>query len=148
MTGQPDSTGQAAQPADQDISQNFTELRSTIVAVNQLGDNVREGKVTLDPAVGASLLAALREHADDVTEWQQRVGDLAQPLPMGNNPVGAAMGGKFAGRATGQDMALASVLATYHEAVLDATNAIDEAMRRYADTEDGISQAFNRMTAN
>lgn len=148
MTGQPDSAAQPAQPADQNFSQNYTELSRAVVAVNQLGENVREGKVSLDPAVGAALLAALREHADDVIDWQQRVGELAQNLPMGNNPVGTAMGAKFSGRAQGQDMALASVLDAYHEAVVDATTAIDQAMRLYHSNEDQISQAFGRIQAD
>jgi hypothetical protein len=144
VTGQTDP-GAAAAP-DQNFSQNFSELKSAAVAINQLNENVRDGKVTLDPQTGADLLAALREHGQDVTDWQSRVGELAQPLPLGNNPVANAMGEKFSGRATGQNMALSSVLSTYHDAITDATNAIDEAMQRYADNEQTFSQSFRRLS--
>jgi hypothetical protein len=75
VTGQPDGS---AQPTNQDTSQNFTELRTAVTQVGQLGANVRAGKVTLDPAVGAKLLASLRAHAEDVAVWQRQVGDLAR----------------------------------------------------------------------
>lgn len=146
MTGQPDSASQPAQPAEQNFSQDYTELRQAVVGVNQLSANVRDGKVTLDPATGAALLAALREHADDINNWMRRTGELAQHLPMGNNPVGTAMAGKFSGRAEGENMALATVLAQYHDAVSAATDAIDAAMRQYQANEEHISQSFNRIS--
>ena len=147
MTGQPDNSTQSTQSTNEDASQNFTELRAAVTQVGQLGQNVRDGKVTLDPAVGAKLLSALRSHADDVGDWQRQVGQLAQPLPMGNNPVGTSMGEKFSQRADGHGTALATVLAQYRSAVTDAGDAVEQAMQLYASNEDNIQQAFGRISA-
>lgn len=144
MTGQADDS---AALTNDDASQNFTELRVAVTQVGVLGKNVREGKVTLDPAVGAQLLAALRSHADDVAGWQSHAGELSRPLPMGDNPIGTAMATKFTARANGHGTALATVLAQYHKAVTDAGNAVEQAMRRYAGTEHTIQQSFTRISA-
>jgi hypothetical protein len=148
VAGQPDEQANATAPADQDFSQDFTELRGAVAQVGQLTANVRDGKVTLDPAAGAQLLAALRTHTEDITSWQGQVGELSGSLPLGNNPVGNAMGVKFSHRADGDSMSLASVLTQYQSAVADATAAIEQAMQRYASTEDDIQQNFGRISAS
>jgi hypothetical protein len=144
LTGQQDALTQAT---GGDSSRNFSELGAAVADVGQLGVNVRAGRVRLDPAVGAQLLATMRAHADDIAAWQQRVDDLARPLPLGNNPVSTSMGAKFNGRAQGRDTALATVLAQYRDAVLDASDAIEQAMRGYAATENAIHDALRRISA-
>lgn len=145
MTDQSDTT---AQPTGPNTSLNFSELRQAVADVGQLGVNVRAGRVRLDPAVGSALLVAMRAHADEIAEWQRRAGELAQPLPLGNNPVGNSMGVKFAGRAQGHDTALSTVLAQYRDAVADASTAIEQAMQRYAGNEQAVHDSFRRISAN
>jgi hypothetical protein len=150
VTGQPDTSAEydESPQSDGNASQNFTELHQAVVQVNQLGDNVHSGKVTLDPAVGAGLVAALRAHSDDIADWQRQVGSLARELPMGANPVGSAMGQKFSQRAVGHDVALSTVLAQYRATVDDATGAIENAMSRYRGTEEEIHQSLGRIQAD
>jgi uncharacterized protein YgfB (UPF0149 family) len=131
--------------ASQSTGQQVAQLRDAMAQVGQLTVNVRDGKVTLDPAAGAQLLAALRAHGADIASWQRQVGDLSGALPLGNNPVANSMGHKFAQRADGDGLSLATVLAQYETAVADATDAIEQAMQRYADNEDSIGQDFGRI---
>jgi hypothetical protein len=134
---------------DQAAPQQYVAaLRTAVAQVGQLTTNVQDGKVTLDPAAGAQLLAALRAHTEDITTWQRQIGQLSASLPLGNNPVANSMGIKFSHRADGGDMSLATVLAQYQTAVTDATDAIDQAMQRYAENEDTIGQTFGRIAAN
>ena len=144
MTGQSDPT---AQPTAPSTSENFSELRQAVADVGQLGVNVRAGKVRLDPAVGSALLVAMRAHAEEIAQWQRRAGELAQPLPLGNNPIGTSMGAKFSSRAQGHDTALSTVLAQYRDAVVDAGAAIEQAMQRYAGNEQAIHDSFRRISA-
>lgn len=138
MSGQP----------DQQARDYVVALRGAVAQVGQLSVNVRDGKVTLDPAAGAQLVNALRSHAEDIASWQRQVGDLAGALPMGNNPVGNSMAQKFSQRADGGETSLASVLAQYQNAVTDATDAIEQAMRRYAANEDAIGEHLGRISAS
>ena len=147
MAGQPDTQAQAAQGQGVPV-QAVARLREAVAQVGQLTTNVQDGKVTLDPAAGAQLLAALRAHTDDITAWQRQIGELSASLPLGDNPVASSMGIKFSHRADGGDMSLASVLAQYQTAVSDATDAIDQAMRRYAANEETIGQDFSRIAAD
>jgi hypothetical protein len=133
---------------DQQANNYVVALRGAVAQVGQLSVNVRDGKVTLDPAAGAQLLNALRSHSEDISGWQRQVGDLATALPLGNNPVGDSMAQKFSQRADGGDTSLAAVLAQYQDAVTDATDAIEDAMRRYADNEDAIGQHLGRISAS
>lgn len=144
MTGQSDPN---AQPTAPNANENFSELRQAVADVGQLGVNVRAGKVRVDPAVGSALLVAMRAHAEEIAQWQWRAGELARPLPLGDNPVGTSMGVKFASRAQGHDTALGTVLAQYRDAVVDAGAAIEQAMQRYAGNEHAIHDSFRRISA-
>src|ERR1041384_8330742 len=67
----------------------------------ELGENIKSGKVMLDPATGEELRKLLREQVDQVDSWLARAGRLARPAPLGANPVSDAMSTKFESRAEG-----------------------------------------------
>lgn len=143
VTGQSDAASVGA-AGNQATSQEFTELRAAVANVAQLGADVRSGRVVLDPATGAKLLATLQQHSVDVGDWSASTQTISRSLPMGNNPVGAAMSAKFTGRVEGHPQALVTVISMYHDAVNSACQAISQAMAQYADNEDSISSAMRR----
>lgn len=143
VTGQLDSASIGA-AGNQATSREVAELRTAVTDVAQLGADVRSGKVVLDPATGAKLLATLQQHSVDVGEWSASTQSISRGLPMGNNPVGAAMSAKFTGRIESDPQALVTVISMYHDAVNSACQAISQAMAQYADNEDAISTALRR----
>lgn len=113
--------------------------------VRALRANLESGELRLDPSAGDDLTAALLEQRDRVDGWLKRVEALAGPAPLGSNPVGEAMAAKFAKRASGDDASFAEVLRRYRHVLDEARDAVNDAMRRYRDLEDGAADEFRKL---
>jgi hypothetical protein len=66
-------------------------------------------------------------------------------VPLGANWVGEAMSGKFERRADGEDVSFVMVLDQYHQMLVKAHDAVDEAIRRYQTTDHGSADALRRV---
>jgi hypothetical protein len=64
---------------------------------------------------------------------------------MGQNWVGQGMAQKFAGRASGSDASLASVLDQYHSALTGANDAVAQSMANYQESETGIGTVMKQL---
>ena len=118
-----------------------------ITAVTTIRENVVAGRLTLDPAAGDKILSMLRDQMDRVDAWSRRAQMLARRAPLGQNPVGQAMAAKFEHRAgaTDDDMSLAGVLTMYRQVLLDAHDAVDQAMKLYRRTEEDHANGFRKL---
>jgi hypothetical protein len=97
------------------------------------------GGFALDDTSGRDLVSALEAHLDRIEDWSARVVELARPLPLGANPVGAAMSARFSGWA-GESFAAA--LARYREAVEGARDAVRDSLRLYSSMDHERAGAF------
>jgi hypothetical protein len=125
-----------------------TTLSERMADVAALDAAVRSGQVVLEPEAGEKLLATLRGQADAAGEWLNRLKGMSRPVPLGTNWVAEAMSGKFERRADGEDVSFVSVLGQYHQMLVKAHDAVDEAIRRYQASEHGSVAAFRRVQAN
>jgi hypothetical protein len=131
---------------DTTTTQNLRRSLSVAVAgVRQMRMAAQSGELVIDPATGAALQRAIADHMDRVMTWKQQATDLSTPLPLGANWVGAAMAGKFAGRAAGADNSLASVIDQYHAALTDAHEAVTQSMARYQISETGVGDVMKHL---
>lgn len=113
--------------------------------VRALRADLESGELRLDPSAGDELTAALLEQRDRVDAWLKRVEALAGPAPLGRNPVGEAMAAKFAKRASGDEASFAEVLRRYRHVLDEARDAVNDAMRRYRELEDGAADEFRKL---
>ncbi|MCT2585519.1 hypothetical protein [Actinophytocola gossypii] len=127
------------------LDQAATTLGERMADVAALNSAVRSGDVVLEPEAGDKLVTTLRRQADAAADWLQRLRGMSRPVPLGSNWVGEAMSGKFQGRAAGEDVSFTSVLDQYHRMLLQALDAVREAMRRYQETEDGNETLMRRL---
>lgn len=91
------------------------------------------GGFVLDGESGDDLAAALEAHLDRIEDWSARVAVLARPLPLGANPVGAAMSARFSGWA---DRSFATALAGYRAALEAARDAVRDSVQLYSSVDD------------
>ncbi|GDY29208.1 hypothetical protein [Gandjariella thermophila] len=120
-------------------------LQNSVARIAQLKTDVRAGRVVIDPAAGQQLLAALQEQADKAEAWRERARGMARSAPLGRNFVGQSMAEKFQRRADGDQFAFATVLDQYRAGLVDAHAAVDEAMRRYHQTDQVHAATFRRL---
>jgi hypothetical protein len=120
-------------------------LAVVVGGVQQMKVAVQSGQLVIDPATGRRLQRAIADHIEQVTQWRQRADDLSGPLPLGQNWVGAGMSAKFAGRASGTDDSLATVLGQYHGVLTEAHDAIVQSMANYTSTDDSIGSQLKRL---
>lgn len=93
----------------------------------------------LDGTSGPDLVAALEAHLDRIEDWSARVAELARPLPLGANPVGAAMSARFSGWA---GESFAGALAGYRVALEGARDAVRDSLLLYSSIDDDRAGAF------
>lgn len=122
-----------------------TTLSERMADVAALDAAVRSGEVVLEPEAGERLLTSLRRQADAAEDWLNRLRGMSRPVPLGTNWVSQAMSDKFERRADGEDVSFVSVLDQYHRMLRNAHDTVDEAMRRYQDTEDGSARMMRRI---
>jgi Arc/MetJ family transcription regulator len=136
------TSGQDAPP---EMRRMAVALHASMARIAQLKSDVQAGRVVMDPATGERLRTTLAEQADRATAWRDRARGLARSAPLGRNYVGQSMAGKFQRRADGDQLSFATVLDQYRAGLLDAHAAVDEAMRRYAETEQVHVAGFRRL---
>ncbi|GLZ38691.1 hypothetical protein [Actinokineospora sp. NBRC 105648] len=110
-------------------------MRAAISGVVALTNDIRAGRVTIEPGAGARLVSALRGQSDDANGWLERAQALACSIPLGRNDIGVAMAGKFRRRAESDDTSFVVVLRRYVEVLAAATTAVTSAMADYQDTD-------------
>jgi hypothetical protein len=125
-----------------------TTLSERMADVAALDQAVQSGRVVLEPEAGEKLLATLRGQADAAAEWLNRLKGMSRPVPLGANWVAEAKSGKFERRADGEDVSFVTVRDQYHQMVVKAHDAVDEAVRRYQASEQGSVAAFRRVQAH
>lgn len=67
---------------------------------------------------------------------------MAEPVPMGMNPVGQLMAEKFRDRADGRLASFVGVIEEYREALTQARDAIRLSMRDYHKHEDELAEVI------
>lgn len=134
-----------ATPARQPIDRAATSLAERMADVAVITNAVNAGELTIDPETGARLLNTLRQQADATGDWLEKLRGMSRPVPLGTNWVGEAMSGKFERRADGEDVSFAAVLTQYQQTLLQAHGAVDEAMRRYQNSDEESANAMRRI---
>jgi hypothetical protein len=131
---------QPVQPAD-------TAKRLSALAENMatLRHDIESGQLTLDPTAGKQIRDMLATQMQQVDGWLAQARDLARRPPLGQNPVGTAMAGKFEQRAGGEGTSFAAVFTSYRQVLQDTDDTVGEAMRLYRETEDRTSETFRRL---
>lgn len=121
------------------------EMTATVATISE---DVVAGRLTLDLEAGDKILSMLRDHLSQVDSWLRRARGLARRAPFGENPVGQAMAVKFEHRAGAidDDMSLAGVLTPYRQVLVDAHDAVDQAMRAYRQVEGDRVTVFRKLT--
>ena len=110
-----------------------------------LRHDVESGRLTLDPEAGKQIRDMLAAQMEQVDSWLAQARSLARRAPLGENPVGAAMAGKFEERAGGEGTSFAAVCASYRQVLQDTDDTVGEAMRLYREVEDRTSETFQRL---
>ncbi|TDD05753.1 hypothetical protein E1181_14330 [Saccharopolyspora terrae] len=127
---------------DEQASQSLAVSTAAVAAVR---DAVESLDLKLDPEAGESIRSALDERLNSVDSWLSQARNLARQAPLGQNPVGAAMAEKFAGRAEGGEHSLVAVLTRYRDVLVDARDAIESAMRTYRETDQRVADSFQKL---
>ncbi|MGP4018688.1 hypothetical protein [Saccharopolyspora sp. 5N708] len=109
------------------------------------GEQVRSGGIVLEPGVGERLLAALDDYIAMADESLAKARTMSRAAPLGDNPVAHAMAEKFKQRADGGAGSLVDSLDTYLASLTDARDAVQEAMRRYADDQQAQAAELRRI---
>ena len=140
--GEQDPTSTSGSGTTQSLQRS---LMVAVAGVQQMRTAVQAGELVIDPATGERLQRALADHIDRVGTWKSTANELASPLPLGANWVGQAMAGKFAGRASGTDNSLGTVLDQYHTALTDAHDAVTQSMARYKVSDEGVGNVMKHL---
>jgi len=102
----------------------------------ELSENIKSGKVMLDPATGEELRKLLREQVEQVDSWLARAGRLARPAPLGANPVSDAMATKFEARAEGDPLSFVNVMSAYRTVLQDTHDQVSAAITKYQQVDE------------
>ncbi|MGO1050718.1 hypothetical protein [Crossiella sp. CA198] len=127
----------SAQPGPAMAMSALTSLNKSVDAMNQLREDVRAGRVKLDPAAGAQLKKALTEQESRALKWQETASQLEQALPLGNHWVGQQMADKMSKRASGTDFSFATQVNLYIDELQKAQVVLDEAIRATTGADTG-----------
>lgn len=143
-----------------DAPQEHQALATMATAVSAVRRSVSAGHLRLDPDAAERLISVLRAQQDAVDLAVRRLGALARPVPLGANPVGSAMEGKFWSRAAtdgdpartapdgpSTDRSLTNMLTRYRRTLDEAEQAVTTAMRQYRTDEDDNVTRFRRVTS-
>lgn len=103
------------------------------------------GGLVLDWGAGEQLLSALDECIAATEGQLTKARNLARPAPFGENPVAHAMATKFQQRAEGGRQSLIDSLDAHRASLVDARDAVRDAMRRYADDQESRVAQLRRI---
>jgi hypothetical protein len=120
-------------------------LAERMADVAVIANAVQAGELMIDEETGGRLLTTLRHQVDAAEDWLKRLRGMSRPVPLGTNWVGQAMSDKFERRADGEDVSFVAVLDQYHQTLVLAHGAVDEAIRRYQSTEEGHVTALRHI---
>lgn len=120
-------------------------LQASAAAVGTLRTDVAAGRLKLDPAAGREVQELLADQMDQVDAWLRRSDDLGRRAPLGQNPVGEAMAGKFVDRTTSEGDSFTGVLTQYRQVLDEAHDAVAEAMRRYQIADEHAVDMFQNL---
>jgi hypothetical protein len=132
---------------DQPVQPAETAKRLSALAANMatLRHDIESGQLTLDPEAGKQIRDMLATQMEQVDGWLAQARGLARRAPLGQNPVGAAMAGKFEERAGGEGTSFAAVFTSYRQVLQDTDDTVAEAMRLYREVDDRTSETFQRI---
>jgi hypothetical protein len=139
-----DSADEPAARFEADVRANAMSVQDRI---GSLHEEVLAGRLNLEPAVGERIVKMLAAQTEQVDSWLERSRALARRVPLGRNPVGEAMAGKFENRAGGEHASFAGAFTAYRQVLQDAQDAMTEAMASYRDAEDRNADTFRRLSA-
>ncbi|HWO65189.1 MAG TPA: YtxH domain-containing protein [Umezawaea sp.] len=111
----------------------------------ELSENIKSGKVLLDPATGEELRKLLREQVEQVDSWLARAGRLARPAPLGANPVSDAMSEKFESRAEGDPYSFVNVMSAYRTVLQDTHDQVSAAITKYQQVDEDHRAALTKL---
>jgi hypothetical protein len=115
--------------------------------IGSLNEDVQSGRLQLDPAAGEQIRSMLAGQMQQVDTWLDRARGLARRVPLGQNPVGEAMAGKFEDRAGGENSSFAGVFTSYRQVLQDAHDTMGEAMRMYGETEQKTVDTLRKLSS-
>ncbi|GAA2812074.1 hypothetical protein [Crossiella cryophila] len=119
----------SAQPGPAMAMSALTSLNKSVDAMNQLREDVRAGRVKLDPAAGAQLKKALTEQEARAAGWRESATQLEQALPLGEHWVGQLMADKMSKRASGTQFSFSEQIKLYIDELQKAQVVLDEAIK-------------------
>ncbi|MET0273848.1 MAG: hypothetical protein ABW360_12745 [Phenylobacterium sp.] len=133
---------------DQPVEPVEMTARLSALAANMatLRHDIESGQLMLDPEAGRQIRAMLAKQIDQVDGWLEQARGMARRAPLGQNPVGHAMAGKFEERAGGEGTSFAAVFTSYRQVLQDTDDTVNEAMRLYGDVEGRTSETFHRLS--
>lgn len=106
-------------------------------AAAEVRDDAHDGAVTLEPASGAALAAAIEAVRGRVDGLRVVAEDeLSQPLDFGAGWVGRLVSERIRGAATGQEDSVGTVLAEFAVVLDDLALAVREAAGRTVETDE------------
>jgi hypothetical protein len=111
----------------------------------ELRENIRSGKLALDPATGEELRKLLLEQVEQVDSWLARAGRLARPAPLGANPVSDAMSDKFESRAEGDPLSFVNVMTAYRTVLQDTHDQVSAAITKYQQVDEDHRAALTKL---
>ncbi|HEX6343709.1 hypothetical protein [Umezawaea sp.] len=111
----------------------------------ELRENIKSGKVMLDPVTGEELRKLLREQVEQVDSWLARAGRLARPAPLGANPVSDAMSNKFESRAEGDPLSFVNVMTAYRKVLQDTHDQVSAAITKYQQVDEDHRAALTKL---
>jgi hypothetical protein len=111
----------------------------------ELAENVKSGKVMLDPATGEELRKLLAEQVEQVDSWLARAGRLARPAPLGANPVGDAMASKFETRAEGDPHSFVNIMSAYRTVLQDTHDQVSAAITKFQQVDEDHRAALTKI---
>ena len=96
--------------------------------VAALRETVDSGQVSLDPEAGERLHAMLVEQLDHANAWLAHANTVTERAPLGANPVGDAMAGKFESLAHGDPLSFVGVMTSYRDVLRQTLDAVTKAI--------------------
>jgi hypothetical protein len=131
---------QPAQPAE--MANRLSGLAANMATLRH---DIESGQLMLDAEEGTRIREMLARQMEQVDGWLAQARSLARRAPLGQNPVGAAMAGKFEERAGGEGTSFAGVFTSYRQVLQDTDDTVAAAVRMYRETEDRTSETFQRL---
>lgn len=106
---------------------------------------IDSGQVSLEPGAGEQLRTVLAEQLDQVDVWLTHANTLAQRAPLGANPVGEAMAGKFELRAHGDALSFVTVMTAYRDVLMQTLDAVTSAVHAIEGVDEDSRATFTEL---